>query len=44
MKAYKLYQVDAFTETRFGGNPCAVVMEADSLTSEEMQKIKGNKN
>lgn len=39
MKTYKLYQVDAFTETRFGGNPCAVVMEADSLTSEEMQKI-----
>ncbi|MGB1214904.1 MAG: PhzF family phenazine biosynthesis protein [Pikeienuella sp.] len=24
--------VDAFTETRFGGNPCAVVFDADDLT------------
>ncbi|MEL7464690.1 MAG: PhzF family phenazine biosynthesis protein [Pseudomonadota bacterium] len=27
--------VDAFTETRFGGNPCAVVFDADDLSVEE---------
>ena len=27
--------VDAFTETRFGGNPCAVVFEADDVSVED---------
>ena len=27
--------VDAFTETRFGGNPCAVVFDADDLSVED---------
>lgn len=39
MNEYKLYQVDAFTDTRFSGNPCAVVLNADTLSAEQMQKI-----
>lgn len=31
--------VDAFTTTRFGGNPCAVVFDADALTTAQMQII-----
>ncbi|MBC8082886.1 MAG: PhzF family phenazine biosynthesis protein [Hymenobacter sp.] len=31
--------VDAFTETALGGNPCAVVLEADALTDEQMQRL-----
>lgn len=34
-----IFQVDAFTDTPFGGNPAGVVPEADDLTDEEMQKI-----
>jgi PhzF family phenazine biosynthesis protein len=32
-------QVDVFTEQPFSGNPVAVVLEADGLESEEMQRI-----
>jgi PhzF family phenazine biosynthesis protein len=32
-------QVDVFTQTPFEGNPVAVVLEADDLTGEEMQRI-----
>ena len=35
----QLYQVDAFTETPFKGNPAGVVLDADTLTVEEMQAI-----
>lgn len=31
--------VDVFTQTRFGGNPLAVVLGADGLTTEQMQAI-----
>jgi trans-2,3-dihydro-3-hydroxyanthranilate isomerase len=31
--------LDVFTERRFGGNPLAVVHEADALSSEQMQQI-----
>jgi len=31
--------VDAFTETALGGNPCAVVLDADELTDEQMQRL-----
>jgi trans-2,3-dihydro-3-hydroxyanthranilate isomerase len=31
--------VDVFTETKFGGNPLAVVLDADGLSSEQMQSI-----
>ena len=36
---YKYYICDVFTETRFGGNPLAVVPNAEGLTTEQMQKI-----
>ncbi len=32
-------QVDAFTDVRFGGNPAAVVLSADNLTDEMIQKL-----
>ena len=32
-------QVDVFTSTRFKGNPVAVVLRADELTTEQMQQI-----
>ncbi|WP_085834266.1 PhzF family isomerase [Clostridium merdae] len=38
-KKYKLYQVDAFTEHRFRGNPAGVVLNADGLAEQEMQEI-----
>lgn len=39
MKLYKLYQVDSFTRERFHGNPAGVVLNADGLTEEQMQRI-----
>lgn len=30
-KPYSFMQIDAFTETRLSGNPCAVIFEADDL-------------
>jgi PhzF family phenazine biosynthesis protein len=38
-RVYKLYQVDAFTKEKFVGNPAGVVLNADGLTTQEMQKI-----
>jgi len=35
----QFYTLDVFTDRRFGGNPLAVVHEADGLTSEQMQQI-----
>lgn len=37
--ALKFHTVDVFTRTRFGGNPLAVVLGADALTTEQMQAI-----
>ncbi|MGA8626613.1 MAG: PhzF family phenazine biosynthesis protein, partial [Pseudolabrys sp.] len=31
--------VDVFTDRRFGGNPVAVVLNGDGLTTEQMQSI-----
>lgn len=39
MKTYRIYQVDAFTQTKFHGNPAGVVPNADGLTGEQMQRI-----
>jgi len=36
---FPFMQVDAFTDTAFGGNPCAVVFNADSLSDETMLAI-----
>ena len=33
------HTLDVFTETRYGGNPLAVVLEADGLATGEMQRI-----
>jgi PhzF family phenazine biosynthesis protein len=35
----RIFQVDAFTDTRFAGNPAGVVLDADTLTDTEMQAI-----
>jgi len=35
----KFHTLDVFTTTRFGGNPLAVVLEADNLTTDTMQAI-----
>lgn len=39
MQALPVIKVDAFTRTLYGGNPCAVVFEADGLSTETMQAI-----
>lgn len=39
MKTYSFQQVDVFTQTPFGGNPVAVVLAAEGLTTETMQQI-----
>ncbi len=31
--------VDAFTDTALAGNPCAVVLDADALTDDQMQRL-----
>lgn len=39
MPNIRFKQVDVFTSERFKGNPVAVVLQADGLTSEQMQQI-----
>lgn len=39
MRQYQVYQVDAFTKTKFSGNPAGVVLNADGLSEAEMQQI-----
>jgi PhzF family phenazine biosynthesis protein len=39
MAALHFKQVDVFTSVRFSGNPVAVVLHADTLSTEQMQKI-----
>ena len=34
---YKYYLCDVFTKKRFGGNPLAVLPEAEGLTDKQMQ-------
>lgn len=36
---YKFYTCDVFTETRFGGNPLAVLPDAGGLSDRQMQQI-----
>ncbi len=35
----RFYTLDVFTDQRFGGNPLAVVLDADALTTDRMQAI-----
>lgn len=39
MRTYDFVTVDVFTTERFGGNPLAVVLDADGLTDAEMQSL-----
>ena len=39
MRKLPFYWVDAFTKTKLGGNPCAVVVDAEDLSTEEMQAL-----
>lgn len=39
MPSYTLYQVDAFTTTPLGGNPCAVVFNCADLSNNQMLAI-----
>ncbi|MEM6985982.1 MAG: PhzF family phenazine biosynthesis protein [Pseudomonadota bacterium] len=36
---YRFYTCDVFTSVRFGGNPLAVLPEAEGLSTEQMQQI-----
>ncbi len=40
----RMFQVDAFTETLFGGNPAAVCLLTETLPDEMMQKIAAENN
>lgn len=39
MSRYPFMQVDAFTTTRLGGNPCAIVFDADDISDATKQAI-----
>ena len=39
MKSYRVITLDAFTNTPFAGNPCAVLPDADGLSDDQMQAI-----
>jgi trans-2,3-dihydro-3-hydroxyanthranilate isomerase len=39
MTSFPFLLVDAFTDVALGGNPCAVVLDADDLTDEQMQRL-----
>src|SRR5690349_1372900 len=39
MTTYPFLQVDAFTDRVLGGNPCAIVLDADDLDADLMQAI-----
>lgn len=39
MMRYRFYTCDVFTDSRFGGNPLAVLPDASGLTTEQMQLI-----
>ena len=44
MSRYRFHTLDVFTDVPFGGNPLAVVLDADGLSSERMQTIAGEFN
>jgi trans-2,3-dihydro-3-hydroxyanthranilate isomerase len=39
MSRYPFYQVDAFADKPLEGNPCAILLSADDLSTETMQQI-----
>ena len=44
MAGLTFHTLDVFTETRFGGNPLAVVFGGDALDAEQRQRIAGEFN
>lgn len=44
MNSVRIYQVDAFTRKPFSGNPAGVVLNADGLSSDQMQRIANEMN
>ncbi len=44
MRSYPFMQADAFTTVALGGNPCAIVFEADDLSASTMQAIAQEQN
>lgn len=44
MRSYPFLQVDAFTDRALGGNPCAIVFDADDLDDATMQSIARENN
>ncbi|MXW83948.1 MAG: PhzF family phenazine biosynthesis protein [Rhodothermaceae bacterium] len=44
MASFPFFQVDAFASEPLHGNPCAVVLDADGLTSDQMQAIAREQN
>lgn len=44
MPSYPYMLIDAFTSRALGGNPCAVVLDADTLDQATMQAIAGEMN
>lgn len=44
MKQYELRQVDVFTQTPYAGNPLAVVLDAQGLSTGQMQAIAAEMN
>ena len=44
MASFPFFRVDAFASEPLHGNPCAVVLDADGLTSDQMQAIAREQN
>ena len=44
MASFPFFQVDAFASEPLNGNPCAVVLDADPLTSDQMQAVAREQN
>jgi len=44
MASFPFFQVDAFASEPLHGNPCAVVIDADPLTSDQMQAVAREQN
>ncbi|KXS09564.1 phenazine biosynthesis protein PhzF family [Gonapodya prolifera JEL478] len=44
MPTYPFYQIDAFTSTPLGGNPCAVIMDCRDLSDETRLRIAKENN
>jgi len=39
MNRIKVYQIDSFTKEKFKGNPAGIVVNADGMTDDQMQRI-----